>query len=162
MRLKTIIDEDFVNYRKPAMFIGCISCGGKCAIDGNFPLSVCQNDEWRNAVVIDKDDDELIQRYLQNDITHAIVFGLLEPFEQSSELYNFIKKLRLKYECHDDVVIYTGYTEDEIADEVQLFAEDFGNIVVKYGRFRLGDRPHYDDVLGVKLASDNQYAVRFS
>lgn len=162
MRLKTLIDEDFVNYHKPSMFIGCISCGGKCAREGNFPLSVCQNDEWRNAIIIDKDDDELIQRYLQNNITHAIVFGLLEPFEQRSELYNFIAKLRRKYGCNDDVVIYTGYTEEEVADEVQLLSEDFGNVVVKYGRFRLGDRPHYDDVLGVMLASDNQYAIRLS
>ena len=28
MRVKTIVDEDFTNYKKPAMFIGTISCGG--------------------------------------------------------------------------------------------------------------------------------------
>lgn len=162
MRVKTIIDEDFVNYRKPAMFIGCISCGGKCAQEGNFPLSVCQNDQWRNAPVIEVHDDDLILRYLLNDITSAIVFGLLEPLEQQDELYEFVRKLRKDFKCGDDVVIYTGYDADEVAEYVNKLANDFGNIVVKYGRFKLGDAPHYDDVLGVKLASDNQYAARYS
>lgn len=27
MRVKTVVDEDFTNYKKPAMFIGTISCG---------------------------------------------------------------------------------------------------------------------------------------
>lgn len=42
MRVKTIVDEDFTNYKKPAMFIGTISCGGKCCIEAGIPLSVCQ------------------------------------------------------------------------------------------------------------------------
>ena len=46
MRVKTIVDEDFTNYKKPAMFIGTISCGGKCCIEAGIPLSVCQNDGW--------------------------------------------------------------------------------------------------------------------
>lgn len=29
MRVKTVVDEDFTNYKKPAMFIGTISCGGQ-------------------------------------------------------------------------------------------------------------------------------------
>lgn len=42
MRVKTVVDEDFTNYKKPAMFIGTISCGGKCCIEAGIPLSVCQ------------------------------------------------------------------------------------------------------------------------
>lgn len=38
MRVKTIVDEDFTNYKKPAMFIGTISCGGKCCIEAGIPL----------------------------------------------------------------------------------------------------------------------------
>ena len=33
MRVKTIVEEDFTNYKKPAMFIGTISCGGKCCLE---------------------------------------------------------------------------------------------------------------------------------
>lgn len=162
MRVKTIIDEDFVNYKEPSMFIGCISCGGKCAIDGDFDISVCQNDAWRNAEVIEVDDNALIDRYVANGISKSIVFGLLEPFEQFKELYDFINALRNKRRINDTVVIYTGYEKDEIEEPVALLKDIGKNIIVKFGRFRLGDKPHFDSVLGVALASDNQYAEYIS
>ena len=34
------------------------------------------------------------------------------------------------------------------------------NIIVKFGRYFKGDKPHYDEVLGIKLASNNQYGKR--
>lgn len=86
MRVKSIVDEDFVNYRKPSMFIGTISCGGKCCYEADLPLSVCQNDGWRKSAPIFLDDGDLCLRYLQNEITSAIVFGGLEPFEQADEV----------------------------------------------------------------------------
>ena len=79
MRVKTIVDEDFVNYSKPSMFIGTISCGGKCCLEGGFPLSVCQNDGWRGNAPIDIRDEVIVKRYLQNQITHAIVLGERKP-----------------------------------------------------------------------------------
>lgn len=161
MRVKTIVDEDFVNYRKPSMFIGTISCGGKCCLEGGFPLSVCQNDGWRGNAPIDIQDEVIVKRYLQNQITHAIVLGGLEPMEQSDEVLALIKTLRENFDCHDDVVIYTGYYPDEVTailDKLQVF----DNIVVKFGRYVLNMKSRFDDVLGVNLASDNQYAVRIS
>lgn len=161
MRVKTIVDEDFVNYRKPSMFIGTISCGGKCCLEGGFPLSVCQNDGWRGSAPIDIQDEVIVKRYLQNKITHSIVLGGLEPMEQSDEVLALIKTLREDFDCHDDVVIYTGYYPDEVTailDKLQAF----DNIVVKFGRYVLNMKSRFDDVLGVNLASDNQYAVRIS
>ena len=161
MRVKTIVDEDFVNYSKPSMFIGTISCGGKCCIEGGFPLSVCQNDGWRGNAPIDIRDEVIVKRYLQNQITHAIVLGGLEPMEQSDEVLALIKTLREDFGCHDDVVIYTGYYPDEVTailDKLQVF----DNIVVKFGRYVPNMKSRFDDVLGVNLASDNQYAVRIS
>ena len=38
----------------------------------------------------------------------------------------------------------------------------YDNIVVKFGRFRPNQDPHYDNVLGVKLASNNQYAKKYN
>ena len=64
-------------------------------------------------------------------------------------------------ETNDDIVIYTGYTEEEVADKVYLL-DLFPNIIIKYGRYIPGQEPHYDEVLGVKLASDNQYAKKIS
>ena len=161
MRVKTIVDEDFVNYQKPSMFIGTISCGGKCCLEGGFPLSVCQNDGWRGNAPIDIRDEVIVKRYLQNQITHSIVLGGLEPMEQSDEVLALIKTLREDFDCHDDVVIYTGYYPDEVTailDKLQAF----DNIVVKFGRYVPNMKPRFDDVLGVNLASDNQYAVRIS
>ena len=161
MRVKTIVDEDFVNHSKPSMFIGTISCGGKCCIEGGFPLSVCQNDGWRGNAPIDIRDEVIVKRYLQNQITHAIVLGGLEPMEQSDEVLALIKTLREDFDCHDDVVIYTGYYPDEVTailDKLQVF----DNIVVKFGRYVPNMKSRFDDVLGVNLASDNQYAVRIS
>ena len=161
MRVKTIVDEDFVNYQKPSMFIGTISCGGKCCIEGGFPLSVCQNDGWRGSAPIDIRDEVIVKRYLQNQITHAIVLGGLEPMEQSDEVLALIKTLREDFDCHDDVVIYTGYYPDEVTailDKLQAF----DNIVVKFGRYVPNMKTRFDEVLGVHLASENQYAVRIS
>lgn len=159
MRVKKIVDEDFVNYKRPAMFIGTISCGGKCCIEAGIPLSICQNDGWRSCAALTVDDGEICRRYVENPITHAIVFGGLEPFEQFAEILGFISRLRGECGCRDDVVIYTGYYPDEIATQLDALKE-YPNIIVKFGRF-IPNKPHrYDEILGVELASDNQYAVR--
>lgn len=162
MRVKTIVDEDFVNYKKPSMFVGTISCGGKCCIEGGFPLSVCQNDGWRGNAPIDIQDRVIIERYLHNSIPQAIVFGGLEPFEQTDELFEFIDMLRNKYKCSDDVVIYTGYNKEEISSIVERLTHRFDNIVIKFGRYIPDIKSRFDEVLGVELASENQYAVRIS
>ena len=161
MRVKTIVDEDFVNYNKPSMFIGTISCNGKCCIEGGFPLSVCQNDGWRGCAPIDITDEVIIKRYIQNPITHAIVFGGLEPIEQYDEVISLVKTLREDFDCHDDVVIYTGYYPEEISIILAMI-EKYDNIVVKFGRYIPNMKSRFDEVLGVELASDNQYAVRIS
>lgn len=162
MRVKAIIDEDFINYKEPSMFIGCISCGGKCAKDGGFDISVCQNNDWRDAKVVDVDTEQLVRRYCENGISRAVVFGLLEPFEQFDEMTDFIRIMRFKYKCDDPVVIYTGYNEEEISEQVKILRKCFKNIIIKYGRFVLGDKKHLDETLGVFLASNNQYAERIS
>lgn len=161
MLVKTIVDEDFVNYKKPSMFIGTATCGGKCCIEAGIPLSVCQNDELRSSEPIDISLDTLIRRYIDNSLTQAIVFGGLEPFEQIGDVLFFVHGLREEYGCNDDVVIYTGYYPHEVENGVELLRA-FPNVIVKYGRF-IPDRPHrFDDILGVELASDNQYAERIS
>lgn len=159
MRVKTIVDEDFTNYKKPAMFIGTVSCDGKCCKEAGIPMSVCQNDEWRESATIYISNNQICERYVRNPITKAMVFGGLEPFEQFEEVFNVIGKLRAEYNCNDDVVIYTGYNRDEISNKVDAL-DLFGNVIVKFGRY-IPNRPtRYDEVLGVTLASDNQYAER--
>lgn len=155
MLLKGIIDEDFVNYKLPSMFIACHSCTFKCG--GEY----CQNSELANQTDIDVYTDSLVNRYLSNPITSAVVFGGLEPFDDIDSVIKFIEELR--HSSKDDVVIYTGYTEDEIfADFKQQYnkLKKLKNIIIKYGRYIPNTEPHYDETLGVRLSSPNQYAKK--
>ncbi len=161
MIVKTIVDEDFVNYKVPSMYIGTAYCDGKCCREAGIPLSVCQNDAWRGSATIEMDDDNIIQRYLSNDITKALCFAGLEPFEQFDELLRLVSKFRAEYHCNDTVVIYTGYNLTEIMPEVDTLKK-FENIIIKFGRYVPNQSKHFDEVLGVYLASDNQYAERIS
>jgi len=160
MRVKTVVDEDFTNYKKPSMFIGTISCNGKCCIEAGIPLSVCQNDGWRSGAPIVLSNRELCQRYLNNPLTKAIVFGGLEPFEQFKELERFIFTLRRVFGCDDDVVIYTGYNPEELSFELNVLSGHYNNIIVKFGRFVPNSQHRFDEILGVGLASEKQYAVQ--
>ena len=161
MRVKTVVDEDFTNYKKASMFVGTISCGGKCCTEAGLPLSVCQNDGWRSCAPIVISDRALCQRYLNNPVTSAIVFGGLEPMEQFRELCKFLFMLRNVFGCSDDVVIYTGYNADEITEQVERLKE-YKNIIIKFGRYRPNESSHFDEMLGVYLASSNQYAEKIS
>jgi hypothetical protein len=85
----------------------------------------------------------------------------LEPFDSEQELQMLIAYLRVS--TQDDIVIYTGYTKEEIqCRSIYQFLLNAKNIIIKFGRFIPNQQPHYDDVLGIKLASDNQHAERIS
>ena len=155
MRVKGIIDEDFVNYKKPSMFIISPYCTFKC--DKEAGCQVCQNSDLANSPIIEINNDEIIKRYLDNPITEAVVIGGLEPFDTFEELYQFIKDFRRK--SNDDIIIYTGYYPEEISEKIRQLSL-FLNIIIKFGRFIPNQKPHYDTVLGIELASDNQEAVR--
>ena len=156
MKLKGLIDEDFVNYKKPSMFIATYTCSFKC--DKECGREVCQNLPLVSQPLINVDNEKLAQRYLSNRITRAVVIGGLEPFDDFADLYELIKQLRKH--TQDDVVIYTGYTETEISEQILTLKANFTNIIVKFGRYIPDQKPHYDEVLGVELASDNQKGVK--
>ena len=118
MRLKSLIDEDFVNYKEAAMFIGTTKCGGKCCIEAGIPLTVCQNDTWRNAPIVEMDTEELCHRYLDNVLTSAIVIGGLEPFEQFDEIREFIHLMRTEFNCDEDTRISLSSLEDTFQIEI--------------------------------------------
>ena len=160
MKLKNIVLEDFVNYKTPSMFLITSFCDFKCCHEGNFDESVCQNNPLVQQKTKDISLEYLYNSYINNPITKAIVVGGLEPFLQFKELYNLIKYFR-DNGCEDDFVIYTGYYKEEIASEIETLKE-FHNIVIKFGRYKPNEKEHCDEVLGVKLASNNQYAERIS
>ena len=159
MIIKGLIDEDFVNYKKPAMVIEFPYCTFKC--DKECGQSVCQNSVLAHEPNIIIDYDELLTRYINNPITKAIVMQGLEPFDSFSDVMNLILWLRVKYKCLDDIVIYTGYNKEEISWLIE-YIKQYKNIIIKYGRYIPNQNPHFDSVLGVKLSSDNQYAEKIS
>ena len=161
MRYTNVIHEDFANYHKPSMFIGTISCDGKCWRELCLPSDTCQNDALRSAYVREIDTFTLVEKYINNHITEAVVFGGLEPMLQIDEVLEFVYILRNTFNNNDDVVIYTGYYPDELVDELNELKK-FKNIVVKFGRYIPDYKQKNDDVLMVTLSSSNQYAVRIS
>lgn len=159
MIIKELRDEDFVNYKKPSMFIAFPSCSWKC--ERECGMRVCQNSALATAPNIEIDPKLIIQRYENNPITKAIVFGGLEPFDSWEDVLWLVHEIRTGYYIYDDIIIYTGYKYEEIQDKIQILSL-YPNIVVKFGRFVPNQQKHYDEVLGVYLASDNQKAERVS
>ena len=173
MRIKNLIDEDFVNYKKPSLFIGCGECDFKC--DRECGKAVCQNSALAKAPSISVYEGEIIDRFFNNPITDAFVFGGLEPF-YSQETVDGLIRLMLEiiaqhgfrhYTEPIDVVIYTGFYPTEIYDYLKEIQKNIGtvyngkgiNVIIKFGRFIPDSTPRFDELLGVELASDNQFAM---
>jgi hypothetical protein len=97
---------------------------------------------------------------MQNPITKAIVCGGLEPFDNWEDLVNLIHEFRKH--TQDFIVIYSGFYLSEINDKVEYLRQNYDNIIIKFGRFVPNQELYYDEVLGVRLASSNQYAERIS
>ena len=157
MHVKQIIFEDFVNYKKPSMFIGFSKCSFKC--DKEFGSCICQNSSLANSPSIEVSEKEIAERYISNPITSSIVCGGLEPFDTFEELINLITEIRSSTD--DDIVIYTGYKYEEIKDKINILKK-FNNIIIKLGRYIPNSSKRYDDVLGIYLSSKNQYALRLN
>lgn len=159
MIIKGIVDDDFSQYYLPTMTIASARCSFKCdALNG---CQACQNWELAHAPDIEIDSKKIIERYLNNPITKAICFGGLDILDQFSELISFIDDFR---KVSDDlIIIYTGYTDSEtrLTGQRQLLAT-YPNIIIKFGRFIMNQPHHKDELLGVELASPNQYAERIS
>ena len=101
MQIKFLKDEDFTNYRKPSMFIGFPYCDFKCNRDSG--KEVCQNKSLINEPNIEINIDTIVNRYIENSITCAIVMGGLEPFKSYEDLLALIKGFREK--TNDDIEI---------------------------------------------------------
>ena len=156
IELVNLIDESFTEYKKPHMLVGFPCCTFKC--DRENGNQVCQNWELAKAPRIAVEAEDIAARYVSNEITKAVVFAGLEPFDSFKQMVSLIYEIRK--ESDDDIVIYTGYNPKEIDPKITYLNMMFDNIIVKFGRYRPGQEKHKDKVLGVELASNNQYAER--
>ena len=155
MKIKGLIDEDYVNFKLPCMYIAFPNCTFKC--DKENGAQLCQNCHLASAPEIEVSKEELIERYINNPFSKAIVLAGLEPFDNFMDVFSFVDCARRQYKLNDPIVIYTGYTEEELKFRI-AFLSRYKNIIVKFGRYIPNQKSHYDNVLGVNLASDNQYA----
>lgn len=160
MKVIDVVWEDFVNYKVPCMTIEMPVCKEfKC--DKECGMPVCQNSVLAIAPKHNWSIDSIINAYRNNPIACAVCFQGLEPFDTFSDLRMFIFEFRECFSINDDIVIYTGYNKDEIENYLNELKQ-FSNIVVKFGRYIPNQESHFDEVLGVNLASPNQYAERIS
>lgn len=153
MKIKGIIDEDFANYRKPSMYIAFPRCSFKCG------GALCQNSALAQQQDYEVSVYNLVVRYINNPITKAIVCAGLDPMDSFDDLKSLVACTRAM--SQDDIVIYTGYNEEEITEQVKWLSA-FPNIIIKFGRYIPNSEQVYDEVLGVMLASNNQYSRRIS
>jgi hypothetical protein len=155
MKLKGIIDCDLINYKQPVMTLEFPTCDFKC--DKLNGCQVCQNLSLVAEPTISVTEYTIWDLYNKNPITKGICCQGLEPLDSEMELYNLIDFIRAGKNCNDPIIIYTGYNKEEKLEFVNII-RNYPNIIIKWGRYIVGQQPHYDEVLGANLASDNQYA----
>ena len=169
MIIKGIKDEDFLQYRLPSMLVAFPSCTFKCEKECSGCKGMCQNSELAKAPSIEISAKAIVDRYMSNPISQALVCGGLEPFDSFEDLIKLAYNFRLA--CNDPMIIYTGYTKEELEnkfttitwtmDPIKIsYLEAFknSNTIIKFGRYIPNQEPHYDETLGIYLASSNQYA----
>lgn len=159
MKLKGIIDCDFTNYKEPVLTLEFPYCDFKC--DKLNGYKVCQNSSLIYESDIEISFKKIWEMYKENPLTKGFCLQGLEPLDSVQDVLNFIRYIRGNNHCYDPIIIYTGYNKEEVKKFIYNIT-NFDNIIIKWGRFILGDEPHYDKILGVKLASNNQYAEKIS
>lgn len=161
MIIKGLRDEDFLQYKLPSMLVAFPSCTFKCEKECNCK-GMCQNSSLAKSPDIKISAKDIVARYINNPITKALVCGGLEPFDSSEQLL----ELAIEFRAHTDdpFIIYTGYNDpDEISPEIwNSLLRYVPNLIIKWGRYIPNQESHYDEVLGVYLASPNQVAEKIS
>jgi hypothetical protein len=154
VRVKTIVDEVFQDYKLPAMYVAFPYCSWKCCKEYG---ATCHNSKLAKQPDLEIPVQAIVDRYLTNPITKAIILSGLEPLDSFPDVLDLVRTLRLH--TSDDIVIFTGYREDEVQDKV-LDLSVYSNIVVKFGRFIPDQKSVMDPILQIRLASPNQSAKR--
>lgn len=156
MRVKFIVSERFQDYKLPSMFIATCFCDYKCCTELGLDIGVCQNAPLAKSENIDIPYQTIYEQFINNPITKAVVIGGMEPMIQINEVIDLINLFRNQGE-NCPFIIYTGYYPNEIPEPLERLKQ-YKNIIIKFGRFVPNEKSRYDEVLGVTLASDNQYA----
>ena len=153
MKIIDVVDYDIANYKKASMFIIFPYCSFKCGREE------CQNYALAHCEHLLVSASRLVEVFEENPLTKAVVCGGLEPMDSWEDLQQFIHTFRRSHA--DDIIIYTGYTEEELKDKLEWLSL-YKNIIVKFGRYIPNQESHFDEILGVELSSPNQYAKAYN
>lgn len=164
VHLVDVKTDNITDYKETSMLLVFPYCSGKCG-------PKCHNYRMIGTTKINEYNIlDIINLYLKLETHNSVVCAGLEPFDSMLDLTNLVKCFS---SCNKncDIVIYTGYNEDEIEDNVKSLVETFDanvnkdykkSLIVKFGRFIFDDSgkevKNYSDILGINLASPNQYA----
>ena len=156
IEVKGILWEDMINYKKISTTLMMPKCDFKC--DKENGVQLCQNWMLAAAPSVAIPVESFARRYMDNDISEAIVFQGLEPLDSLVDVCT-VSACLSDLGCQDDIVIYTGYNKNEIdPSDLNFLTSCVANhLIIKWGRYIPNQSPHFDPVLGVNLASDNQY-----
>ena len=158
VRLKGLMDVSYQDYRKPSMVLTMAFCDFKCW-KGELK-NPCQNSALAHSPIILVNTETILERYMKNPLSKALVFSGLEPLLQKYEMFGIVDEFRKQ--TMDDIVIFTGYDMDEIDEKFLDSLRPYENIYLKLGRYVPNSQSKYDPVLGITLASDNQYGIKIN
>lgn len=138
------------NYKKAGLYVPIgITCTWKC--------EKCCNVKYRkNDKYILENSDSIINSYKENKLVESLILSGLEPFDNFTQLEVLITEFRNASD--DDIVIYSGYEEKEITECLEVLKGL--NIIVKIGRYYPDKSSKFDNILGITLASENQYGIK--
>ena len=156
MKIKLLVDEDVANYKKTSMVLAFPYCSFKCG-------ESCQNKHLVSMPDIEVPVESIVQRYVRNPFTSAVVLQGLEPLDTLEDVFAFISAFRDA--SNDDIVVFTGYEERDVPVQefIQFVKQNkYQNIILKVGGYIEKLPSVYSHKLGVELASNNQYAFEIN
>lgn len=148
--------EVFQDYKDSAILFSAIDCDWKCCRE--YGQSICQNQKMHGQREVILPFSRVLET-ICNSYTDAVIFGGLEPMLQADELVQCIEYLR-QQGMSRPIIIYTGYYPHEINTDTLIRLANC-HVIMKFGRYDPSYEPKFDDILGITLASGNQFSVQY-
>lgn len=161
MFLIDVKTDNVVDYKKTSILLVFPYCSGKCGPScQNWNLRKLHQTDYINVT-----SQDIVQLYKSLDTHNAVVMAGLEPLDSLDDVLSIIDRINLQRKACD-IVIYTGYTEEEYNEKfeqkiIKAFKANsrYPNkkLIVKIGRYDEDfKKPWHSNVLGVNLATTNQ------
>ena len=122
--------------------------------------------EYIDEVMSAKDEsriasqDEILQ--ILTDIARGVTEEEVVQFSQLGEELRTTRKPTIKDRMGMSSIDYaTLFKKEEILNHIN-WLQQFENIIIKFGRYIPNQGKHFDEILGIWLSSDNQYAEEIS